>query len=613
MFDEYGNYIEEEEDNQGGITLRDVLASAGLSTAAAGTVTGAVSAERARRLSNQTGNGYRQSLAQVLSDLGNDFTTASRVAYGTSPFDLKQDALKADPTALGSEYIEKPLASTIRDYSNKVDPNSFYSSQPGTGGTYMKNPLTQFMVSARDAFAPSSEDFLGFKRENRLQRGESPEGPKSETVLSRIPMLDGYRDVAPRYLGGFTELEKQNRAAAGIDLMKGNPIQAVGGVVGRGASDFINNGARSLWWLLNAPQAVVDVGSEAIMGGANREGLYGLDYALEDEAQRRGWLNKELAPANEHVNPVRFDMDNPAMNDPQINRRVDDLRAHGQTGERLYSRRRVGNNLSTLLVLPAAYAINAGLGLTNMEGGSDGRKAVFASEEDPTKTDNVIAEVAAKYILGRQGDLLPYDEFKKVRPDVTKDEYRDYKAYRFNKKEDWNVFDDGRVNIGNGVLKYNDDGIDGSEVMFLGRSMPLDTTLLPTAAGMIGAGIGAGLSQHGAFNIAGAKEGIARRETELERIDRELAIPESLSQEEIKIANKRKEGLNKELKGVKNRLDFMENSFAAPLFKSRIGRSNVVKSALFGGAASMIGGSLIGNELERRRREAKVNSQQELN
>ena len=69
-------------------------------------------------------------------------------------------------------------------------------------------------------------------------------------------------------------------------------------------------------------------------------------------------------------------------------------------------------------------------------GGAEGYKAALPSEEDPTKTQNVLAEVATKYFLGRTGDLLPYDEFVKVRPDVSKDEYQRYKAYKFDKRMD---------------------------------------------------------------------------------------------------------------------------------------------------------------------------------
>ena len=61
-------------------------------------------------------------------------------------------------------------------------------------------------------------------------------------------------------------------------------------------------------------------------------------------------------------------------------------------------------------------------------GGPEGYKANNPSPEDPTKTNNVIAEVAQKYILGKTGGLLPYSEFSKVRPDVSRAEYNMYQA-----------------------------------------------------------------------------------------------------------------------------------------------------------------------------------------
>ena len=57
-------------------------------------------------------------------------------------------------------------------------------------------------------------------------------------------------------------------------------------------------------------------------------------------------------------------------------------------------------------------AINNGLGLMTPLGGAEGYKANNPSPEDPTKTNNVLAEVAQKYILGKTGGLLPYEEFK---------------------------------------------------------------------------------------------------------------------------------------------------------------------------------------------------------
>ena len=42
-----------------------------------------------------------------------------------------------------------------------------------------------------------------------------------------------------------------------------------------------------------------------------------------------------------------------------------------------------------------------------------GYKAIMPSEEDPSKTDNLIGEIGMKYLLGQSGRLLPYEEFSK--------------------------------------------------------------------------------------------------------------------------------------------------------------------------------------------------------
>jgi hypothetical protein len=114
-------------------------------------------------------------------------------------------------------------------------------------------------------------------------------------------------------------------------------------------------------------------------------------------------------------------------------------------------------------------------------GGAEGYKAVFPDDEDPSKSTNPVMEVGAKYILGRTGGLLPWDEFKKVRPDVSKDEYMRYKAFRFDNETDLNPLD-GDIVLPTGVLKATTDGIHGPEVQFLGRSLPVNTALIPTAA-----------------------------------------------------------------------------------------------------------------------------------
>ena len=123
-------------------------------------------------------------------------------------------------------------------------------------------------------------------------------------------------------------------------------------------------------------------------------------------------------------------------------------------------------------------------------GGAEGYKAALPSAEDPTKTDNVAAEIALKYFMGRTGNLLPYDEFKKVRPDVSPSEFGKYKAFKFDKKEDYNLADDGKASALAGALKYTNEGIHGPEVQFLGRSLPVTTGVTPFVTSLIGSSMG---------------------------------------------------------------------------------------------------------------------------
>ena len=133
--------------------------------------------------------------------------------------------------------------------------------------------------------------------------------------------------------------------------------------------------------------------------------------------------------------------------------------------------------------------INAGLGLLTPFGGHEGYKATVPSEEDPTKTANPLAEVGLKYFMGRTGNLLPYDEFNQVRPDVSKDEYGRYQAFKYDKNEDWNPTD-GDVTLGAGAVKFTDEGIHGPELQFLGRGLPVTTGIVPFASAVAGGAAG---------------------------------------------------------------------------------------------------------------------------
>ena len=88
-----------------------------------------------------------------------------------------------------------------------------------------------------------------------------------------------------------------------------------------------------------------------------------------------------------------------------------------------------------------------------------------------------------------------------------------YKAFKFDKEGDMNPFDDGQMTLPSGVIKYNNDGIHGAEVQFLGRSMPLHTAIMPAATAIAGTALGARTRRpiKGGFigGMAGALGGMA--------------------------------------------------------------------------------------------------------
>ena len=68
-----------------------------------------------------------------------------------------------------------------------------------------------------------------------------------------------------------------------------------------------------------------------------------------------------------------------------------------------------------------------------------GEKAVYpkSKKEDPTgrEVGNPLAEGIGRSVFFQRGQMLPYAEFKKERPDVMPSTYRDYMAYQYAKPE----------------------------------------------------------------------------------------------------------------------------------------------------------------------------------
>ena len=82
----------------------------------------------------------------------------------------------------------------------------------------------------------------------------------------------------------------------------------------------------------------------------------------------------------------------------------------------------LGGAALALGVMPIASG-NFDIGNLGEFGRPKGYQALFADPTDKTKTTNPLGEFAGRYFLGRKGNILPYEELVKERPDVTPENY----------------------------------------------------------------------------------------------------------------------------------------------------------------------------------------------
>ncbi len=424
-------------------------------------------------------------------------------------------------------------------------------------------------------------------QEARQRRGQDIEAPRISQTFGTNPTFTRTRDW-------LRSKGIENKLGADVDdfnarVDKGLGLQSTrasrfGQFVGTAASDIVQDRTRSLWWLLNAPQAVTSVTQEGLLShfapslykadhvlvgsGENKdrqEGGYKLSASNEDEILRGGYGSLSA--------------------DGQIRYKKGYRDRPDAKGNKFVVKQRYRPGSVDSLLIPSGIAINAGIGLLNPVGGNQGYEAVFADKDDPTKTNNVIGEIAAKYILGRTGNLLNWDEFKEQRPDVSKGEYNAYKAFKWDKNADWNPFDDGKFTVPTGVLKGTTEGIHGPEIQFLGRSLPLATTIMPTLA-----------------TIAGTVAGAGWEPEDLRKLQYETDDVRDLETGDLKPRELRKG--KKRVWGYGDKVGMMNTEQ-----KSRYRKINRVRNGLVSGMGSLLGSSVIGNmiEGERRRRNAVEN------
>ena len=334
----------------------------------------------------------------------------------------------------------------------------------------------------KDRYGEGREDYRQAYYAARELQGLDPEDARIKTTVATNPTFVTVRDL----IGNSEPIYRQQREERGMKLSDdlATKLGQIGGTIG---NDLTQDSSRSLWWLLNAPQATGNVINEYLLSKA-QPSLFAHDTTNIRmpvmETDIRGGRSPKVYENSEYTKENKANYERARAED-LISAEGIKRKGVGQKDGMLTKRRYDPGDVAALAI-PSGIAINAGIGLLNPFGGSGGYSAVIPSDEDPSKTENVIGEVAAKYILGKTGNLLPYDEFSQVRPDVSRGEYNAYKAFKYDKEGDYNIFDDGKMTLPTGVVKATTDGIHGPEVQFLGRSLPLTTTLIPYLGAVAG-------------------------------------------------------------------------------------------------------------------------------
>lgn len=329
---------------------------------------------------------------------------------------------------------------------------------------------------------------------SKKQRDEYSEARAGDARLQRYTVERG---KVPDGLGSERDVGDSSRAAM---------AQAAGAAT----ADFVSDGARNIWWFLNAPQALASI--------AVLQGLATTAPELKAEAGVAGKV-------------------------PWIKNR----------------------NLRMAATVPAWIGTSIAIGNAAR---LPGYKAAVPSEADPTQAVDPITEGVSRYFLGRTGSLLPYDEFVKERPDVSKSEYDAYKSYLFGSAM---------------PIKATLDGIHGPEVTFMGKSIPVATGVLPAIAAVIGA-------RHG-IRKAGRKLTASSWQDGEEKGRNLLA---------------RAETLRKEYKEAKP--DDKENAYLRYAQQQDANEGEILKQSLLYSSGAMGATALAGQTLESIRRALKGNA-----
>ena len=354
----------------------------------------------------------------------------------------------------------------------------------------IRNILSDFGEGFSDDYSLGREDRRNAMLRDRKLSGQTEESTKWDSLMGTHPAAFRLQELT-----GNLRPEKR-QALEELDMqLKGSTARKSGQLVGSVANDLTQDTTRSVYWLLNALQATGEVINEQALSRVVPE-LYKksrvqsaeIPFTVTPDGKSPRYLNISDKDAIKEMVTAKKPMAK------YIDDKLTAARGYSFDDSGDLQKRNYSPGMVQSLAIPTGIAINTGLGLMSPFGGAEGYKAALPSDDDPTKSSNVLGEVGLKYLMGRTGQLLPYEEFKKVRPDVSRDEYKRYQAFKYDKREDYNPLD-GDLTIGAGALKFTDEGIHGPEVQFLGRGLPVTTGIVPYAAALAGGLAGARYGQ----------------------------------------------------------------------------------------------------------------------
>ena len=371
------------------------------------------------------------------------------------------------------------------------------------------NPLDpkvrqEFGEGFKTDYGIGREDTTKMYYRQRDLEGQPEEATRAASMFGTHPGVFRTKEL----MGKISPEAKQALQEADMNL-RGSVAHKTGQMLGSAANDLTQDRSRSVYWLLNALQATGEVINESVLAKAVPD-LYRRSTVNHPTLmQKIDGVNKPI-PLNFGNADHREMMLREGMA-KDIDGKLKPARGYSMNAQKELQKRNYEPGMIQALAIPTGIAINSGLGLLTPFGGAEGYKAAAPDPEDPTKSANIPLEVGLKYIMGRTGQLLPYEEFSKVRPDVSRDEYNRYQAFKYDKSEDYNPLD-GDISIGGGALRGTTEGIHGPEVQFLGRSLPVTTGIVPYASalagGVAGARIGAPAGKAASRGLAGGMTGL---------------------------------------------------------------------------------------------------------